>query len=795
MPKGSDQRIIATLINFDSEEVTFYARKIGKDASGKEAQWDGRAMKPAKEKTDYQFFIFNIDDPIEYFVESNGVKSEIFKFDVVDLPYVKRIDLLLEFPAYTHIATKSIEDSGDIAALKNTTAQITAKLTGKVKTARIVLKNGSKIDMKPGSDNDFVGQVLVKENSSYHIELVSVDGETYNGTNEHDIVVLEDRPPIVTIERPGRDTKATNVEEVFTQIKAEDDYGVASVDLYFSVNGGEEHKVNLQDLKSDVPKTLSGSHTFFLEEYGLKPGDFISYYAKARDANSEASSDIYFIEVKPFEKTFRQVQQQGGGGEGGGGQQDQNNLSKREKDIIAATFRINREEPTYSKQDKTENYHTVALGQERLRDDAQGLIDRIKRRMGDRIQEQPDFAKLVEAIGQATQEMNSAIKELKAEKGKDALPAEQRALQQLLHADSIFRDIQVSFGNSGGGGSGSASSAQDLADLFELELDKMKNQYETLNRQQNQQSQEQTDDAKRKLDELARRQQQALEQQRQRQQAGARNQSSSGGGGGGQSSGQQSGGQQQSGQQGQQQGGQSNNNSGMSPRQQQDLIDETRKMARELDKLSRERRDPQMSQLSRQLNQAADDMQKAQAASNGNNQNEAVASGLRALERLEEARRRLDQQSQQPSSGQSVQDLRQRAADASAKEQGISKALDDLAKRGKSDDQATKDAKDRLEDRKNTLANEVDNLQKDLNQAAGAMGSQQQQAAQQLREAASSLQRNQTSERIRRNNQNIENGDMRLGAGWRANDPAKFAGFDIAATWGGTNRESASGAE
>ena len=38
--------------------------------------------------------------------------------------------------------------------------------------------------------------------------------------------------------------------------------------------------------------------------------------------------------------------------------------------------------------------------------------------------------------------------------------------------------------------------------------------------------------------------------------------------------------------------------------------------------------------------------------------------------------------------------------------------LDDIAKNGKADDQATKDAKQRLTDKKNALANEVDNLEK-----------------------------------------------------------------------------------
>jgi hypothetical protein len=35
-----------------------------------------------------------------------------------------------------------------------------------------------------------------------------------------------------------RDLKATNVEEVFTELRAEDDIGLGKVELRYSVNGG-----------------------------------------------------------------------------------------------------------------------------------------------------------------------------------------------------------------------------------------------------------------------------------------------------------------------------------------------------------------------------------------------------------------------------------------------------------------------------------------------------------------------------------------------------------------------------
>ena len=729
VPKGSDQKFTAKLINFTEEKpVTFYYRKAGTDD-----QWIGQPMEAAKNKNEFQYFIFNIQDTIEYFVESETVKSETFKMDVVDLPYVSRLDITLNYPAYTGMPTKTEEDSGDIAALAGTVASIKAFVSKQAKAAFIVMKDGRKIAMTPGEqkiedgsvEHFFTGGLTVAGNSSYHIELVSVDGETYNGSNEHDITVLEDEPPTVTFEKPGRDTKATSIEEIFTSAKAEDDYGVASMELVFSVNGGEEKKVPLQNLQRETAKTLTGAHTFFIEEYGLKPGDFISYYAKARDAQHETTSDIYFIEIKPFEKEFRQSQQ-AGGGQGQAGEQEQA-LPKRQKDIIAATFRIVREEPKYSAADKTENYNTVTLAQEKLREDALGLIERIKRRIAGMTQGAEKFNELIGNISQATKEMEGAAAELKAQHANLALPFEQRSLQQLLRADAIFREIQVNMSQAQGQGQGQQQQSEELADLFELELDKMKNQYETLNREQKQQGQQQDDQTKNKLEELARRQQKELEQQQRKGQQ-ARNQQGGGGGG---------------------------------SRQQQELIEEAKKQARELEKLSRERRDPQMQRAADQLKQAAEEMQKAQNAQQNGNAQEAQTQMQRVMEKLQQASQQVNN-NQKGQSGNSVQDLKNRAANAASQQQDIQKKLDDLQRKGNdpASQQSAQESRQNLMDKKNELANQVGNIERELDQTARGMSGEQQKAADQLREAASGLRRNQVTNRIRRNNQNIAGNQM-----------------------------------
>src|SRR5262249_6686987 len=142
-----------------------------------------------------------------------------------------------------------------------------------------------------------------------------------------------------------------------------------------------------------------------------------------------------------------------------------------------------------------------------------------------------DFGKLAEYLKTAIVEMEKAAVHLGEQKPPDALPAEQKALQQSMHAESFFKEIQISFAQQGSQGAGSQANAEDLADLFELELNKLKNQYETVQRGEQQARDQHLDEALQRLKELAQRQQQLNEGLRMMGQKPGSSSSSSGRGG------------------------------------------------------------------------------------------------------------------------------------------------------------------------------------------------------------------------------------------------------------------------
>ena len=74
------------------------------------------------------------------------------------------------------------------------------------------------------------------------------------------------------------------------------------------------------------------------------------------------------------------------------------------------------------------------------------------------------------------------------------MPLEQQALQQLLRAEAAFRDVQVSMQRDNAGGDG-AQAARNFTEMFELEMDLEKNQYESESQLSMQNAQQELDEA------------------------------------------------------------------------------------------------------------------------------------------------------------------------------------------------------------------------------------------------------------------------------------------------------------
>ncbi len=503
--RKSDQVITAHLLGFNAQRVTLHAKY------GVATKWDEAVMQPGTDGNAYQFRFVGLSDQVEYFVQADNAESKHFKISVRDLPGVKRVKVVLHYPAELGLKDAVQDPGGDIRAVEGTQADVSILTDKPLDHGVLVMEDGSKLDLAKGDGNWLNAKMTIHKDGSYHVAALD-SSDSIRISDDYFIESGKDEPPSVRIMNPGKDPKVSPIEEVPVTIEASDDFGVEALDLHYSVNGGPEQDVPL--LKTKGAKEASGSKLLALEDFKLVPGDLVSIYATAKDATHTTRSEIIFAQAEPFDFKFSQSQQAGGGGGGMGGQDS--DISERQKQIIAATWNQERE-PGKNRAALQENAKFLSDTEGKLAEQAQTLSERMaSREMGGA---GASFANFSTLMTQASGQMKDAVDQLKPGKFHDALPTEQKALQSLLRAEALFRDIQIAFGQKGGGGGGGGAQ-RDLARMFDLELDTSKNQYETGQQTPEQKQNDQqkaVDEALEKLKELAKRQEELAAQRPQQQ--------------------------------------------------------------------------------------------------------------------------------------------------------------------------------------------------------------------------------------------------------------------------------------
>ena len=700
--RGSDQAITATLDGFGTDQVTLFVR------SNESVPFERLPLIPLEDPGLFEVLLFDVQESTDYFVEAVGVESETFTLEVVDLPYVERLEHEYVFPSYTGLEPRLVEEGGDIAVLSGTEVRLRAFPTLSTSGGQMVLDEENETDLVVEPDGSLTGRFVVEKDGFYRIDLESSEGEMVTASPQFTIDVLTDQPPSVMFLNPGRDTTASAIEELFIEARADDDFGLRSLDLVYSVNGGSEETVRLYSGGENALTEVAAGHTFFLEDLPLEPGDFVSYYARATDRNlaqenKDVKSDLYFVQIRAFSRDFRAGQSQGGGGGGGGaGGADPRALSEAQKEIVSGTFNVVRDEDSYSAEEYQENVVFLTLAQGRLREQVETLL----RRMNSRVMPaDPAFRSISEILPQAADAMREAEEQLQDQDADGALPPEQRALQFLQRAEEAYEEVMVQMGGGGGGGGGSQSqAAEDLADLFELELDKFQNQYETMQRGEQQQADNTVDELMERLRELARRQ----EREAERQQRRFRGQQSAQGGG---------------------------------TAAQRELAEEAEEAARRLERLAREQNSPQMMDAARRLQQAADAMRRAAANSDNLGFSEAGA----ALDRLREVQDRLRQE-QTGRLERDIDEALRRANRLADEEREVASGVSRLP--GLNDEQRLEQLRGLME-RKDAMEAEVADLERQIDSTSAEFRREERNSSRSLQDAANSIRDNKLKEKIR----------------------------------------------
>ena len=479
-------------------------------------------MAPGAAAGEFTITLNNIETSFPYLVSLAAAQSPSFDVEVIRPVRVARVDVRYEYPKGVGLPPQTEEDTGDIYAPAGTTAHLTITTDKPVQHGQLSLSDGTAVALA-GSDTVLSAALTVAKDGSYRIALNDRDGLSSEGT-EYFIRMLNDRPPDVRILRPAGDKHVSPLEEVAIEARADDDYGVQSLELVFKSSGGRETVVPLG--QPITGSSASGAHTLYLEDLRVAPGDFVTYHARARDVGrgrraTEARSDIFFLEVKPYEEEFTASESQAMGG-GQGEQTGLEDLIAQEKDIIAATWKLDARARRGRDARSAGDIKAVANAQSGVKEKAEEIAGDLaaaavaqQRR---RRTAQPGLTRAgnEDPVGKAVEAMGRAVTELTRLDTTKSLPFEEEALGHLLKAQAEIRRRQVAMQQARGGGGNGNRQSLDLSTLFEQELRKrQQTNYETPSTSETRaEDAKQDDDPLAAIRELARRQEALARQQR-----------------------------------------------------------------------------------------------------------------------------------------------------------------------------------------------------------------------------------------------------------------------------------------
>jgi hypothetical protein len=448
----------------------------------------------------------SVPGSFRYRVSAGAARSGDYRVTLLEAPKLEGLDLRYEFPSYTKLPPREERDGGDIYAPAGTVVHVSVRASAATSGGALVL-GGTRLPLAAGAAGPLTAAVPVKADGSYRVALSSRDGIDAPGDTEYFIRVLDDRPPDVRVVRPASDRQVTPLEEVTIEARADDDYGIDAFDLVYRVRGGAPKVVPFAGDRT--PLTATGRHTIYLEDLGVAPGDFLTYYARARDVgrgkrSTEARSDIYFLEITPFNQEFAAAQSQAMG-QGGGRSMD--DLVSAQKNVIVATWKLDRRSGAGRSAD---DLRTVARAQADVRQRTERAAAMMR---GPRRRPSAGATAQGDPLAEAAAAMAKAQAALEASNTAAAVGPEMDALNHLLRLQAENRRREVMRQQAGMGGGGGNRAQQDLSSLFDRELKRQQQtNYETPKTAQ-EREENGGDDLLERLRALAARQEQLARQQ------------------------------------------------------------------------------------------------------------------------------------------------------------------------------------------------------------------------------------------------------------------------------------------
>jgi len=280
------------------------------------------------EKTKFQATkSFSQPGKFRYRFETDTTTTEWHELNISQAPEIESMTAKVTVPKrpprrkWVKPYTEQIQ-SNTLEVISGSSVTLSVKATDKLSKIIATGPDGKTITRQLNGAEDFEFHFTADKNGTANFNLVNEDGLTNDNVPDLQVIVKTDEPLKFKLISPDGDYLATNVASVPVTFEVTDDFGLESLKMCLEIPGRQPKEITAP-LEEGI-KSTEFTHTIELEEYDLTVGDSILFYAEATDidtgsdpANRISSSDVYFIEIRPYRQNW--IPMPGGKESKGGG--------------------------------------------------------------------------------------------------------------------------------------------------------------------------------------------------------------------------------------------------------------------------------------------------------------------------------------------------------------------------------------------------------------------------------------------------------------------------------------------
>lgn len=271
-----------------------------------------------KQDGEFAFTLADIKDDLKYFVEAGATTSDEYAIKVVELPYVRHLQLNLKYPKYSKLGTQLLDENvGDVTALKGTAVNVSIKTNKTVNQAELIFNDDKKIPLSI-SGQSVTGNFVLTNDGSYHIKLIDTKDRPNDSPIEYRLTMIPDEYPLIQITYPAQDVDLGKDMLVPLTIEAQDDFGFSKLRLGYTILAGGVNEGALQHLELGLPgdkdEQLLLNYTWDLSKLNLFPEDVVTYHAEVFDNDvvsgpKSAKSQTYRVRFPSIYEIYDEVAQ------------------------------------------------------------------------------------------------------------------------------------------------------------------------------------------------------------------------------------------------------------------------------------------------------------------------------------------------------------------------------------------------------------------------------------------------------------------------------------------------------